>query len=423
MDRHNAVQLFRHIAQTFEEMLWRRDHDKLDAVTSAIEQLTKGNIDSITDFVLFCIFCAARKAGFEEVYIEVSDRNPLFNQYTDQSAAFAELFALGSRCESYFDIKPSDIGVLLSKKHRDHYNQAQHQPPMWLFNAPSFASAYAAAQTDIDPNQTAAPMPGFRRLTFLSVFSIPALVGMLIARPLVQYPRSTDISSDILLLSTIGHGLYLSTEMSDDQLRYATLALMCSLLLSGAIGTWISVGGTYYLISTAFSAANMFVLTRLVGGLAFTLAGCVVGFIVLSAVKAVELAAVFSLYLFGLTAYLTMLAALSTYQIPGSSFLNGRRVIIAVIPTLTVSPILTIFCPGYDIFIYPCILYAFVVLLFLGTRHIASQWVSRYHGIRTLNDGDIKEWYIQRCNNRSREASATQHECEFPYRLKSPLFY
>jgi hypothetical protein len=61
--------------------------------------------------------------------------------------------------------------------------------------------------------------------------------------------------------------------MSEEQLYYATLALMCSLLLSGAIGTWISIGGTYYLISMAFSAANMFVLTRLIGGLAFTLAG------------------------------------------------------------------------------------------------------------------------------------------------------
>jgi hypothetical protein len=168
------------VAITFEDILWRRDHEKLDAITSAIESLTSGGqVDSITDFVLFCIFCAARKASFEEVYIEVSDRNPLFNQYTDQSAAFAELFALGSRCEAYFDIKPSDIGVLLSKKHRDHYNQPDRQPPMWIFNAPSFASAYAAAQTDIDPKQKAAVMPGFRRLTFLSVFAIPALVGTL----------------------------------------------------------------------------------------------------------------------------------------------------------------------------------------------------------------------------------------------------
>jgi hypothetical protein len=178
LDRYDALQLFRQISEVFGEVLWRRDHEKLDTITSAITALTsRGSLDSVADFVLFCIFCAARKAGFEEVYIEVSDRNPLFNQYSDQSAAFAELFALGSRCEAYFDIKPSDIGILLSKKHRDYYNQDVHQPPMWIFNAPSFASAYAAAQTDIDPAQKPSVMPAYRRFTFLSVFAIPALVG------------------------------------------------------------------------------------------------------------------------------------------------------------------------------------------------------------------------------------------------------
>jgi hypothetical protein len=178
LKRSDALELFRHVFETFVGILWRRDYDSLNTITSAIEHLTNAaDVDSFTDFVLFCIFCAARKAGFDEVYIEVSDRNPLFNQYTDQSAAFAELFALGSRCEAYFDIKPSDIGVLLSKKHRDYYNQADRQPPMWVFNAPSFASAYAAAQTDIDPEQKPSVMPAFRRFTFLSVFAIPALVG------------------------------------------------------------------------------------------------------------------------------------------------------------------------------------------------------------------------------------------------------
>ena len=91
---------------------------------------------------------------------------------------------------------------------------------------------------------------------------------------------------DIVLLSTTGHGLYLSVKMSQNESKVATLALMCSLLLSGAIGTWISIGGTYYLISMAFSAANMFVLTRLIGGLAFTLAGSLLGFVVVCRCRA-----------------------------------------------------------------------------------------------------------------------------------------
>jgi hypothetical protein len=204
--------------------------------------------------------------------------------------------------------------------------------------------------------------------------------------------------------------------MTLEQQKYATLALMCSLLLSGAIGTWISIGGTYYLISMAFSAANMFVLTRLIGGLAFTLAGCVLGFIVIAAVDNAEDAAVFVIYLFGLTAYLTVLAVLSTYQVPGSSFLNGRRIIIMVVPTLTISPLLTTFIwnhkdknkNAYDIYIYPCILYVFVLFLILGTRHVATQWVTWYHDIKTLNDSDVKDWYIQRHKQRESAAGATK---------------
>jgi hypothetical protein len=201
---------------------------------------------------------------------------------------------------------------------------------------------------------------------------------------------------------------------------YATMALMCSLIISGAIGTWISIGGTYYLISMAFSAANMFVLTRLIGGLAFTLAGCVLGFIVIAAVESARLAAVFFVYLLGLTTYLTVLAVLSTYQIPGSSFLNGRRIIIMVVPTLTISPLLTIFVwdyrKPYDIYIYPCILYIFVFLLILGTRRVATQWVTWYHNIKTLNDADVKDWYIKRHNHRERNAVASQSK-----RMFSPI--
>lgn len=189
--------------------------------------------------------------------------------------------------------------------------------------------------------------------------------------------------------------------MSEAELRYATLALMCSLLISGAIGTWISIGGTYYLISMAFSAANMFVLTRLIGGLALTFAGCVVGFVIISAAIGSEEAAVFFFYLLGLTTYLSVLAVLSTYQIPGSSFLNGRKVIIMVIPTLIISPVLTMLIPHHDIYIYLGILYVFDTLLILGTRRIATQWVTWYHDIRTLNDVDVKNWYIEQHQDRS----------------------
>jgi len=206
------------------------------------------------------------------------------------------------------------------------------------------------------------------------------------------------------MLSTTGHGLYLSKPMADQDKQFATIALMASLLLSGAIGTWISIGGTYYLISMAFSAANMFVLTRLIGGLALALVVSLVGFVVITAVEGVRPAAIFFFYLLGLTSYLSVLAVLSTYQVPGSSFLNGRRVIIAVVPTLIISPLITIWVTGYDIVIYPCVLFVFVTLLILGTRRVATQWVTWYHNIKTLNDSDVKDWYV-RANSKEKPST------------------
>jgi hypothetical protein len=178
ISKDTALGIFREIDAKFVELLRSRDYNCLDGITTELTHLVEGgSLDWCAHFITFCVLSSAKKSAFEEVYIEVQDRNPLFNQFSDQSAAFAELFALGSRCEAYFDVTPSDFGVLLSGKHRKYYNQSEHQPPLWLGNAPSFASAYAAAQTDIDPKTKATSMPGYRRFTFLSVFAIPALVG------------------------------------------------------------------------------------------------------------------------------------------------------------------------------------------------------------------------------------------------------
>ncbi|KAF2127910.1 glycosyltransferase family 4 protein [Dothidotthia symphoricarpi CBS 119687] len=375
--QHKAIELFRHIDITFRQLLMRRDRHQLDKITFMIEDLTsKPKIGSTADYILFCIFCAAKKAAFEEIYIEVSDRNKLFNQYSDQSAAFAELFALGSQCEAYFDISPSEMGIILSKKHRDHYNRVEHQPPMQVPKAPIYAPIHTVVQSDIDLDHKSCTVPGYRRFTFLSIFAIPVLI-------------------DILLMSTTGHGLFLSAYMTRQQQKYGSIAFLCSLLLSGAIGTWVSIGGTYYLVSSAFSAANMFVLTRLVGGLAFTFAGAVIGFVAISTVESAEAGAVFFFYLFGLTAYFSTLAVLTTYRVPGSNFLAGRKVILMILPVHVISPILTIWISGFDVVIYLCSLFFIVTSLIFGIRRLFAQWAIWQHTIRTPSDAEVKEWFEQ----------------------------
>jgi hypothetical protein len=387
VDSTTAEEVFTDVHFAFRDILHNKLYDQLELITSTLSKIMldeDGNarsthLDPFSDLLMFSVFCAARKAAFEEVYVEVSDRNPLFNEFSDQSAAFAELFALGSRCEAYFDVSPSAFGKLLSDRHRAYYGLPENQPPMWIHNAPAFASAYAAASTDIDPKQKDSSMPGYRRFTFLSVFAIPALI-------------------DIVLLTTIERGLYLSGAMNPHQQQYATLALMISLLLSGAIGTWISIGGTYYLISMAFSAANMFILTRLLGGLAFTALVGLLGLVIISIKSNFGNGLVFFFYLVALTSYLSVLAALSSFQFPGSTFLNGRNIIIAVVPTLLISPIVTSWLPKKSnqiTIVYLVILYVFIGLLFIGLRWVGSRWVTWLAKVHAVDDAAVKDWYIR----------------------------
>jgi hypothetical protein len=302
-----AVALFSEVEATIFRSLKERDSDELQILTDALDGfLSRSCTDALGDIFALSVFCTMRKMAFEEVYIEVTDRNPLFNDQADQAAAFAELFALGSRCESYFDTTPSRFGELMSEKYRAHYSKVNHQPPPIKESNLALSSAYAEAQIDVDPDYKASEMPAYQRFTFMSVFAIPALI-------------------DIIMLTTTGHGLWLSSYMSKTEQHSATVALMLSLVLSGAFGTWISCGGTYYLASMAFSAMNYFVITRLLAGFAFTLIVAVVGFVAFTCTTHhVQAGIVFSLYLICLTTYLGLLAALANFQFTGTTFQSVR---------------------------------------------------------------------------------------------------
>ncbi|KAJ5288588.1 Glycosyl transferase family 1 [Penicillium angulare] len=375
--------LFHQVDRVFHELLREnREHD-LATITNALCELIKeGQIDAYTDMMVLALICAARKYAFDEIYSEVTDRNPLFNNQPDQAATFAESFALGSRCEVYFDMPPSAFGKLLANRFRSYYTS--HQPPTWVNGAPEMATAYSGAQIDVDPNEKPRPMRTYQRFTFMSVFAIPALI-------------------DVILLSIIGRGLYLSAFMTHEEQYSATLALMISLLISGATGTWIACGGPYYLVSMAFAAANMFVLIRLFAGIAFTLAGGLIGFVIISAVQNPRSGIVFWLYLVSLTIYFCTFASLASFSYPGSAFLSGRKAILLCIPISFLSPIISTFA-GNDLAIYLVVLYFLTGVLLLCLRSATSKWMTWYQAIRYTDDSEIREWYISTHgsnNNRS----------------------
>lgn len=372
-DAAAAISVFQEVDARLPDVLFGQQSEILSQIQQVLEQvLQPGHIDATTDLFCLSLFCALRKLAVTEIYFEVLDRNPLPNSHPDQAACFAEMFALGSRCEAYFDMTPSAFGRMLADRYNAYFKE--HQPPMRNDNNKELPTAYASKQVDLNPNAAEEKLSILYQGTFLGIFAFPALL-------------------DIMLLTTVGRGLYLSSYMTQDEKTMATTALMVSLFLTGAIGTWIGSGGSYYLHCMAFPAMNMFVLTRWIGGVAVCIAGGVIGFVIIAPVKGPYPAMIFSLYLVILTTYLSTLATLAIYQLPGFSFQSGRSMVMACIPILFISPIITLWT-GNDIIVYLCVLTGFLFTLLVGAAKIVSEWSTWYLDIPFVTDSEVVEWYV-----------------------------
>ena len=68
LDRRDALYLFREVADVLDSILWSRDYEKLDIITSAIVNITsRGDLDSAADFVLFCIFLRRKESWIRRI--------------------------------------------------------------------------------------------------------------------------------------------------------------------------------------------------------------------------------------------------------------------------------------------------------------------------------------------------------------------
>ncbi|KAL4783564.1 hypothetical protein BJX76DRAFT_357832 [Aspergillus varians] len=373
-DAAAATALFKEIDARLPQILMACDAHTLGQLTTVIRgTLLDGRIDAGVDMFALAVFCAFRRLSLNEIYLEVLDRNPLPNGHTVQAACFAEMFALGARCDLYFDMTPMKLGKIISARYREYYNI--HQPSRREDVFTEIPTAYASMEIDLDPKGDEHPIPVYYRITFLGIFALPALI-------------------DIIMLTTVGRGLYLTTFMSDTDKTLATTALMVALLVCGGFGGWISSGGSYYLYAMAFPAMSMFVMTRFIAGLAVTLVGGLIAMIVIGCIKGFAAGVLFFLYFFFLAAYLMLLSVLSIYQLPGFQFQSGRTVIMSCIPILFIGPIVTLWV-GHDSVIYLCLLGLFLTSLLLGARRVISQWNSWYLNIPRVTDGDVVNWYVK----------------------------
>jgi hypothetical protein len=295
-----GLSLFVEVEARLYKVLMSGQSEVLAQLGVVIQTITQKNrIDAGADMFSLAVFCAFRKLALDEIYLEVQDRNPYPNTTTDQAACFAENFAVGSRCDSFFDMTPKALGRIVSDRCMAHYKN--YQPPPREEGFTELPTAYAAMQIDADPQDGKGPVPIYYKFTFLAIFALPALI-------------------DIMLLTTVGRGLYLTIFMSSTQKTLATTALMLALLACGAVGSWITSGGTYYLYASGFPAMNMFVLTRFIAGIAIALVGGLGGMVAVIIVQGITAGLIFFYYFAMLTTYLLTLSVLSVYQLPGSSF-------------------------------------------------------------------------------------------------------
>jgi len=305
-----AVSVFTAVDKAVNKILRNRSRSQSkDLLECLAKVILPGKIDVRADLLALSTFCAFRRLAFEEIYLDVTDRNPIFNDQPDQAAIFAELFGLGSRTEQYLDFSPQAFGKVLYDKYRDTYRL--NQPPLEADNGSCLATTYTSANPDIDRDGITDEkhdwIKKLRNTSYIGVFAIPALI-------------------DILLLTTTGRGIYLSAYMGDIAQEMATYALLIALILSGGVSSWVGMGGSYYLWARVYPTMNLFMITRMIGGLTLVSILGAIGFVVSSIAYGVRetagqgliAAAIFVLYLFVLTCYLFTLAVLANLQFPGS---------------------------------------------------------------------------------------------------------
>jgi hypothetical protein len=311
--------LYEAVNQLVALALFSADRETLDCLLSSLstaygpsQSISKPlYVDINTDLFALILFCVLRKAAFEDVYIEATDRCPFFLTQPDQAAVFSELWVLGSQCEIYFGLRPRALGRIIYDNYRAFLRQ---YPPVDLWDGKDNFTAYSFSQiTEIsettkekplNTDRTSSARRAQRKLErtassfgALSIFCVPAIV-------------------DVCLLTTSGRGFFLTAFMRAEDLAAATYALLASLLITAWVTGWVGSVGSMYLHNWAFDNMNMFLTQRLSGGFVITLLVGICGFIAFSVQLSLRAGSVFAAYLLILSTYLNLLGKKSLRQSP-----------------------------------------------------------------------------------------------------------
>ncbi|KAJ9624030.1 hypothetical protein H2203_005477 [Taxawa tesnikishii (nom. ined.)] len=372
----NLIQLYEILEEKIEKSLFNSDRTTLKKITGAVLK-AYGNagehsvVEPVTDLYALVLFCVLRRLAFEDIYLETTDRCPLFLSQPDQAGVFSELWVLGSQCEIYFGIYPRALGEITYERYREYLTH--NPPPVESWNGKDVFSAYSNAEPRIklesrdvltgsgDPTDAPSRTPeartaiSFRKAAedfgALSIFCFPAII-------------------DVLLLAFLGRGLYLTSFMGE----YGTMAnyaILAALLMTGGITGWVGSTGGFYLFSFAFDNMTHFLVQRLSAALMLTSVVALCGFVAFGFEYSWLAAFVFVMYLFAL-----------------SIFLN-------CITILFISPVLTTFVNGWDTLIYLLVIYVFIATLLFTFRNLCHEWTTWHTKVPAVKDKDLLAWYKQ----------------------------
>ncbi|KAG9251738.1 uncharacterized protein F5Z01DRAFT_627081 [Emericellopsis atlantica] len=391
------VDLSEEVSQQVLESLFFGRRDALNAMTNALleawspEAQADGKcVDLNADLFALIFLSALRKAGFEDVYIEATDRCPFFLSQPDQAAVFSELWVLGSQCEIYFGVLPRGLGSIVYNRYKEHL--LQHPPAGDARKNNEIMSMYSnneppAEDGEGDGTRAKAQMLSltrrerveswkkrFTELGAMSIFCLPAII-------------------DVLLLTFVGRGVFMTAFMDSEHLQAAGLALLISLLLTAGVTGWVGSVGNYYLVNYAYDNMIHFHVQRLSGGFMLTLLVAICGFVGFSVQYSVPVGLVFAAYMIIIATYFNLLGVMATMHQRHSPITSGRTVLWRTIPLLLISPVLSTFVNGHDLEIYLPITLLFVVLAMVQYRNLCREWSGWMRNIPTFSGKDITEWH------------------------------
>ena len=401
----NLVCFYEALEAKLEHALFMSDRDSLNAISMPLIHAYKSSAPPtpVVDLYGLIFFCALRRVAYEDVYLETTDRCPLFLSQTDQAGVFSELWVLGSQCEIYFGIQPRTLGEITYNRYRQRLER--HPPPVSSWNGKDVFTAYSTAEPTIrveghpvmsggsgafadlpsqspgwksdEPRSTMNIRKAAETLGAMSIFCLPAII-------------------DVVLLTFLGRGFYLTTDMNADVRLMANYAILTSLIMTGGVTGWVGSTGGFYLFSFAFDNMTHFLVQRFSAAFMLTAVVGLCGFFALSQGYSWFPAFIFLFYLFALTIFLNVLGMLATMHRPGSPLTSGRVAMWKCLTILFISPILSSFVNNHDLAIYMAVISTFVIVLLITFRNICHEWTTWQSKVPTIKEKDLLAWYKKR---------------------------